>query len=134
MEAATINLPDTNFAYVGLNPSATASLGGTTKLDVGGGGSVSTGLRAALNGEVKGNIGTEVLNVASENSNTLVSTALKANRPELLLPEKLTVALGKAESSSTVERRTNKPNFYYVLGQNFGLPIGLTTVEDGRRK
>jgi hypothetical protein len=133
VDAANIDLPAENFAYVGLNPSASASLGATSKLDVGGGGSFATGLKAGLSGEVKGNVGTEVLNVASEDSTTLLSTSLKSNRAELLLPEKLTIALGKAAGSNSVERRSNKPNFYYVLGQNFGLPNGLATVEDGRK-
>jgi hypothetical protein len=33
-------------------------------------------------------------------------------------------------AENSLEWRTNKPNFFYVLGQNLGFPIDLATVAD----
>ena len=93
--------------------------------------SFSTAGKAITNGELKGNIGTEVLNAATETTNTVGGVAVKNNRYELAVPEKLTFTLGKTDSASSIERRSNKPNFYYVFGQNFGLPNGFALAKDG---
>lgn len=134
VKPANIDLTDDNYAYAGVRPKATASIGTTTKINLGDD-TVSTAAEIANAVELKSNIGTESLDVAAEATTTPLGAELKG-RPELLLPEKLTVTVGKVESEGTVESRTNRPNFFYILGQNFGLPIGLSQAKDevsGRR-
>lgn len=130
VQPANVGLTDDNFAYVGFNPSGEASLGVNTKVDLARR-SGSTAAEAVTQGEVKGNVGTDVVTAKSETTNTLAGAGLKNNRLELAVPQKVTITLDKTESENTVDFRTNKPNFYYVLGQNFGLPVGLALAADG---
>lgn len=125
---ANIDLPADAFSYAGFQPSVTAALAGDGKLDLGSGGSWAGSTKAALQGAVNSNLGTEALNVATDTANTLVSAGLKVVAG---VPDKLSLAFDKTDSANNVERKSLKPNFYTVLGQNFGLPFGFALAKDG---
>lgn len=129
-QPANIDLTGDNFAYVGLDPKAEASLGLDTKAELAAR-SFSTAAKAIGKGELKGNIGTEVATADTETTNTVAGAAIKNNRYELLVPEKVTITLDKTDSANSLERRSNKPNFYYIFGQNFGQPVGFALAKDG---
>lgn len=126
---AVIDLADDNYAFLGLTPSAEVSVGPETKVGLVDG-SFSSDLKASAKAEVKASAGDQVYTAGTEATTTALGAKL-STRPDLLLPSKLALTLGKVDSEDKVEWRTNKPNFYYVLGQNLGLPIGFQTVSDG---
>lgn len=127
-DPANIDLADT-LQLGGVRPSAEGSLGLSLRVDpltdsVGG------SIKPTSKVEVNSNFGFEQLNAKTSSTTTAAGADLKG-RLELALPEKLTVTLGKAGSESSIERTSIKPNFYYVLGQNFNLPVGLSVAADG---
>jgi hypothetical protein len=93
-------------------------------------GEFETALKVGGTGEVKTVIGNDVITEALETETTLAGAALDT-RPGVLWPVALGLTLGSTETNGALEWRTNKPNFYYVLGQNLGFPLGLNTAEDG---
>lgn len=93
-------------------------------------GEFESALKAGAVGEAKTIIGNEVVTGGFESETTLAGVALDT-RLGVLQPVALGVTLGSTETAAALEWRTNKPNFYYVFGQNAGFPVGLNTAEDG---
>jgi hypothetical protein len=126
---ANIDLNNDNFAFFGFAPKAslTASIDNTARLADD---AYGTAARLTTSGGVKANIGNEVLDATNEVATTAVAADL-TSRPELVVPAKLAVTVGQTKTAGRLERRTNKPNFYYVLGQNFGRINGFSLAKDG---
>lgn len=126
---SNIGLTKDNYAFFGFAPTASlaASIDNTARLADD---AYSTAAKLTTVGGVKANIGNEVLDATNEVATTAVAAAL-TSRPELAVPAKLALTVGQTKSTGRLERRTNKPNFYYVLGQNFGRINGFSLAADG---
>jgi hypothetical protein len=125
---ANIDLSDDNLGLFGVVPSVEVSQGTETKLDLYKR-TLETSLLAKLAAEVKAILGTRVASAGTESTTTAAGVELKS-RQTLPLLKSIDLTLGQIESENKVEVRDNKPNFWYVFGQNFGLPVGLPLAAD----
>lgn len=125
---ANIGLSDDNLAKFGFVPSLKVSKGTETKLDLKKK-TLETSLLAKLAGQVKTILGKHVATVSTDSTTKHAGVALKKDK-KLPLLNKIALTFGQTESDNKVEWRKNKPNFYYVFGQNFGLPVGLPLATD----
>jgi hypothetical protein len=126
-----IDLSDDNLAKFGFVPSVEVSTGTETKLDLKKK-TLEKSLLAELAGEVKtilGRHGKYVNTASTDSTTTLAGVELKKHKT-LPLVRSIDFTLGQTESENTVELRENKPNFWYVFGQNFGLPVGFSLAAD----